>query len=114
MPSCSAISLQSIRCNLFWATDRFLPDVIDAVKNATAGGAAVTFEAVGNEQVLAQAYASTARGGKTICSGLPHPDKMLSIPAVSIVAELIACRNLGSMPNQLRHASFIDEMNASV
>ncbi len=62
-------------------------DVVEAVKNITGGGASVTFEAVGSEVVLAQAYAATARGGKTVCMGLPHPSKMLSIPAVSLVAE---------------------------
>ncbi len=62
-------------------------DVVDAVKNATMGGASVTFEAVGHEKVLAQAYAAAARGGKTVCMGLPDPSRMLSIPAVSIVAE---------------------------
>ncbi len=62
-------------------------DAVEAVKNITGGGASVTFEAVGSEVVLAQAYAATARGGKTVCMGLPHPSKMLSIPAVSLVAE---------------------------
>ncbi|MEK6246888.1 MAG: zinc-dependent alcohol dehydrogenase family protein [Planctomycetales bacterium] len=62
-------------------------DAVEEVKNITGGGAMATFEAVGSEMVLAQAYAATARGGKTICMGLPHPSKMLSIPAVSLVAE---------------------------
>jgi Zn-dependent alcohol dehydrogenase len=42
---------------------------------------------VGSERVLAQAYAATRRGGTTVTVGLPHPDRMLSIPAVSLVAE---------------------------
>lgn len=62
-------------------------DVVDEIKNLTGGGAVTTFEAVGSELVLAQAYAATARGGKTVCLGLPHSSKMLSIPAVSLVAE---------------------------
>jgi len=37
--------------------------------------------------VLAQAYAATRRGGKTVSIGLPHPSKKLSIPAVSLVTE---------------------------
>ncbi|MBU2668162.1 alcohol dehydrogenase catalytic domain-containing protein [Actinoplanes bogorensis] len=44
-------------------------------------------ECAGNERVLAQAYAMTARGGTTVTVGLPHPDRQLSIPAVSLVAE---------------------------
>jgi alcohol dehydrogenase len=37
--------------------------------------------------VLGDAYAATRRGGTTVTVGLPHPSKMLSIPAVSLVAE---------------------------
>ncbi|MCO8269102.1 alcohol dehydrogenase catalytic domain-containing protein [Actinoplanes sp. TRM 88003] len=44
-------------------------------------------ESVGSEKVLAEAYAMTARGGTTVTVGLPHPDRHLSIPAVSLVAE---------------------------
>ena len=44
-------------------------------------------ESVGNEAVLAQAYAATRRGGTTVTVGLPAPHQMLSIPAVSLVAE---------------------------
>lgn len=37
--------------------------------------------------MLAQAYAATRRGGTTVTVGLPHPERMLCIPAVSLVAE---------------------------
>jgi Zn-dependent alcohol dehydrogenase len=60
---------------------------VEAVKDATSGGAAFAFETVGAETVLAQAYAATRRGGTTVTLGLPHPDKRFSIPAVSLVAE---------------------------
>ena len=36
---------------------------------------------------LELAYAATARGGVTVTAGLPHPDRKLSIQAVSLVAE---------------------------
>jgi alcohol dehydrogenase len=42
---------------------------------------------VGSARVLADAYAATRRGGTTVTVGLPHPEQMLSIPAVSLVAE---------------------------
>lgn len=51
------------------------------------GGVDYCFESVGNELVLQQAYAATKRGGTTITIGLPHPSKMFSVPAVSLVAE---------------------------
>lgn len=62
-------------------------DVVEAVRELTAGGAAYAFESVGNENVLLQAYQTTQRGGTTISIGLPHPRRQFSIPAVSLVAE---------------------------
>ena len=60
---------------------------VAAVREATGGGAHHAIETVGSEIVLAQAYAATRRGGTTVTVGLPHPERMLSIPAVSLVAE---------------------------
>ncbi|HUS13997.1 MAG TPA: zinc-dependent alcohol dehydrogenase family protein [Chloroflexia bacterium] len=62
-------------------------DPVEAVREITAGGAHYAFESVGNERVLAQSYAATRRGGTTISLGLPHPSKMFSVSAVSLVAE---------------------------
>ncbi|MEV4532487.1 zinc-binding dehydrogenase [Asanoa sp. NPDC049518] len=63
------------------------PDVVDAVRDLTHGGAEVAVEAVGSAAVLATAYAATRRGGTTVTVGLPDPRQTLSIPAVSLVAE---------------------------
>lgn len=62
-------------------------DPAQAVKDLTGGGAHYTFESVGNERVLVQAYQATRCGGTTVTIGLPHPSKMFSISAVSLVAE---------------------------
>jgi alcohol dehydrogenase len=62
-------------------------DAVEAVRELTGGGVDAAIETVGNEKVLAQAYAATRRGGTTVTVGLPHPSRMLSIPAVSLVAE---------------------------
>jgi Zn-dependent alcohol dehydrogenase len=62
-------------------------DVVDRIRSATGGGADYVIETVGNAEVLAQAYAATRRGGSTITVGLPHPDRMLTIPAVSLASE---------------------------
>jgi alcohol dehydrogenase len=71
------------------ATDVVLAgeDAVAAVRELTGGGADKAIETVGSERVLAQAYAATRRGGTTVTVGLPHPERMLSIPAVSLVAE---------------------------
>ncbi len=63
------------------------PGAVDAVREATGGGAEVVIETVGNAAVLAEAYAATRRGGQTVTVGLPDPEQMLEIPAVSLVAE---------------------------
>ena len=62
------------------------PDAVGEVVELTAGGAEFAFEAVGSAAVLAQAYAATRRGGTTVTVGLPAPEQMLSIPAISLVA----------------------------
>jgi alcohol dehydrogenase len=62
-------------------------DAVEAVKQITSGGADHVFEGVGSEQVLIQSYQATRRGGTTITAGLPHPEKMFSVPAFSLVAE---------------------------
>jgi len=60
---------------------------VDAVREATDGGAEVVIETVGSASVLAEAYAATRRGGQTVTVGLPDPSEMLEIPATSLVAE---------------------------
>jgi alcohol dehydrogenase len=57
------------------------------VLELTGGGADHAIETVGSAKVLADAYAATRRGGATTTVGLPDPSQMLTIPAVSLVAE---------------------------
>jgi Zn-dependent alcohol dehydrogenase len=109
-------------------------DTVAAVREATQGGADHAIETVGHEQVLVQAYQATRRGGTTITVGLPHPKKMFSIPAVSLVAEertikgsymgsavpsrdlprYIALYRAGRLPvdRLLTHTLRLDELNA--
>lgn len=62
-------------------------DPVAAIRDISGGGVQHAIESVGSERVLAQAYAATARGGTTVTVGLPAPDRMFSVPAVSLVAE---------------------------
>lgn len=62
-------------------------DAAQAIANLTGGGADVAIETAGKAAVLAAAYKSTRRGGRTVTVGLPNPAEMLSFPAVSLVAE---------------------------
>lgn len=63
------------------------PDVVSKVREATKGGVEAAMEFAGAARALELSYAITRRGGTTITAGLPHPKTMLSIPAVSLVAE---------------------------
>jgi Zn-dependent alcohol dehydrogenase len=54
---------------------------------ATLAKTDVVIETVGKAAVLAQAYAAARRGGRIVTVGLPNPSEMLSIPALSLVAE---------------------------
>jgi alcohol dehydrogenase len=62
-------------------------DAVEQIRSLTGGGVEKAIETVGSERVLAQAYAATRRGGTTVTVGLPHPERQLTIPAVSLVAE---------------------------
>jgi alcohol dehydrogenase len=60
---------------------------VEEVREATGGGAEHAIETVGDERVLADAYAATRRGGTTVTVGLPDPERMLEIPATTLVSE---------------------------
>lgn len=75
------------QCGATYTVDASQVDAVAAVRELTNGGAETAIEAVGSEQVIAQAYGATRRGGKTVAIGLPHPGKQLTIPAVSLIAE---------------------------
>jgi Zn-dependent alcohol dehydrogenase len=109
-------------------------DAALAVREATGGGAHFAIESVGSEQVLAEAYAATRRGGTTVTVGLPHPARRFSVPAVSLVAEertvkgsylgscvpsrdiprFVALYQAGRLPvdRLLTHTLTLDEINA--
>jgi alcohol dehydrogenase len=60
---------------------------VEAIREATGGGARHVIETAGHERALAQAYAATRRGGTTVVVGLPDPRVLLAVAAVGIVAE---------------------------
>lgn len=62
-------------------------DVVEAVREASHGGADYAFECAGLETVLIEAYQATRRGGTTVAVGLPDPKRQFAVPAVSLVAE---------------------------
>lgn len=63
------------------------PDVVGKVREATKGGVQTALEFAGVTKALEFSYAITRRGGTTVTAGLPHPKALLSLQAVSLVAE---------------------------
>ncbi|MGN6550439.1 MAG: zinc-dependent alcohol dehydrogenase family protein [Pararhizobium sp.] len=63
------------------------PDVVAKVREATRGGGEAALEFAGSVRALEFSYAITRRGGTTVTAGLPNPADVLSLPAVSLVAE---------------------------
>ncbi|MGA8291215.1 MAG: zinc-binding dehydrogenase, partial [Rhodoplanes sp.] len=72
------------------ATDQFAAgdtDVVDKIRAATRGGVDFALEMAGSVKALELAYRITRRGGTTVTAGLPPPNAVLPVPAVSLVAE---------------------------
>ena len=63
------------------------PDLIERVKALTGGGVDYAFEMAGNVRALELAYRVTRRGGTTITAGLPNPNQVWPLQAVSLIAE---------------------------
>ena len=62
-------------------------DAEAAARALPGGGVDWAFEAVGAAAVTEQAFRITKRGGTTVSMGLPHPDAVLTLPALALVAE---------------------------
>lgn len=62
-------------------------DALEQVRDLTGGGADIAAEFAGVEAALAFAFDATAKGGKTVTAGLPHPDTRLPISPVQLVAQ---------------------------
>jgi alcohol dehydrogenase len=123
------------QCGATHTVDAQTDDPVAAIRELTRGGVETAFEAVGEERVIAQAFAATRRGARTVIIGLTHPDRILSIPALTITAEervlmgsymgscvpqrdiprFIAMSRAGLLPVDLLRSSIIalDEVNAA-
>ncbi|MDQ3844454.1 MAG: zinc-dependent alcohol dehydrogenase family protein [Bacteroidota bacterium] len=69
------------------AIDSSSENALEQIKDLTGGGVDVGFEFAGVVQALEFTYNATARGGRTVTAGLPHPSKMMQLAPVKLVAE---------------------------
>jgi Zn-dependent alcohol dehydrogenase len=62
-------------------------DALEQVRDLTDGGVDVGLEFAGVVPALEFTYNATARGGRTVTAGLPHPSKTMQLAPVKLVAE---------------------------
>jgi Zn-dependent alcohol dehydrogenase len=62
-------------------------NALEQVKDLTRGGVDIGLEFAGVIPALEFTYNATARGGKTVTAGLPHPSKKMEFAPVKLVAE---------------------------
>lgn len=62
-------------------------DVVQAIKDMTGGGVDFAFEATGIPAVMETAFKCLRRGGVAVAMGLPHPEKVVSLPALAFAGE---------------------------
>jgi alcohol dehydrogenase len=69
------------------AIDSSEANALEQIRDITNGGVDIGLEFAGVVPALEFTYNATARGGKTVTAGLPHPSKMMQLAPVKLVAE---------------------------
>ena len=69
------------------AIDSSEDDALEKIRDLTHGGVDIGLEFAGVTSALEFTYNATARGGKTVTAGLPHPSKTIQLAPVKLVAE---------------------------
>ena len=69
------------------AVDPSQENALEQVRDLTQGGVEVGLEFAGVIPALEFTYQATARGGKTVTAGLPHPSQRMQLAPVKLVAE---------------------------
>ncbi len=88
------------------ATDAFNardPKCIEAVRDATSGGVAYSFEMAGVSAAFSIAYSVLRRGGVLVVAGLPNPKETFALPVSAMVSDERSIRGsfMGScVPNR--------------
>ncbi|KAK1183943.1 zinc-binding dehydrogenase [Streptomyces sp. NBS 14/10] len=62
-------------------------EAVEAIHDLTSGGAELAVEAVGSPEVMAECLTAVARGGTAVSVGLPAPDRVLEVPALTFAGE---------------------------
>ena len=69
------------------AIDTTEENALEQLRDLTGGGVDIGLEFAGVVPALEFTYNATARGGRTVTAGLPHPSKVMQLSPVKLVAE---------------------------
>ena len=78
---------QALELGAHNAIDTTQENALEQVRDLTRGGVDIGLEFAGVIPALEFTYNATARGGKTVTAGLPHPSKKMEFAPVKLVAE---------------------------
>lgn len=78
---------QALALGAHEAVDTTQENALENVRDLTRGGVDIGLEFAGVIPALEFTYNATARGGKTVTAGLPHPSKKMEFAPVKLVAE---------------------------
>lgn len=78
---------QALELGAHEAIDTSEGNALERVRDLTHGGVDIGLEFAGVIPALEFTYNATARGGKTVTAGLPHPGKKFELAPVKLVAE---------------------------
>ena len=79
--------VKAIELGAHEAIDSSEENALEKIRDLTNGGVDIGLEFAGVVQALEFTYNATARGGKTITAGLPHPSKTMQLGVTKLVAE---------------------------
>ena len=78
---------KALEFGAYEAIDSSEDDALEKIRDLTHGGVDIGLEFAGVTSALEFTYNATARGGKTVTAGLPHPSKTIQLAPVKLVAE---------------------------
>ncbi len=78
---------QALALGAHHTVDTTQENALEQVRDLTGGGVDIGLEFAGVIPALEFTYNATARGGKTVTAGLPHPSKKMEFAPVKLVAE---------------------------
>jgi Zn-dependent alcohol dehydrogenase len=86
---CDPVAAKLEEATLFGATHGLAPsdDVVERIREISAGGVDYAIDAAGGDGILGQAFAATVPGGTIVCVGIPDVRARPSLPGPELVRD---------------------------